>query len=496
MSYLAEDFHYEYFYGLGINLIYPDIISLDNFNQDNLFIGSDREDERAQNMFAIVGLDYKDRYIFDGMYRVDESSLFGADQRSNSYYRVSGAYRISKDLDIDGIQELKVHAAYGTAGQRPGFDWQYDRIGLTNGQLSTNRVKSNADLKPSTTTELEFGLNAEFLNRFKFEGVYSQAKTEDQFMLVDIFAPANEGANRQWQNVGTVEFNTVELSLNSKLIKTDDLNWNLGVRFETTTNEITELNVDPITVGPADGVLFRIQEGEEFGSMFGRDFVRNLDQMSAQLPSGGSISDYAVNSDGVVVVANTIGTTYEAPIILKDEDGTDAFQKIGAQTPDFRMGFTSNFDYKGFSFYMLWDWQKGGDIYNRQGQWLTRDNRNAIVDQAGKAEGDKKSASYYQGLYDTNNDNAFWVEDGSYVKLREASLFYTLKGTQLENVAKGFFESIKFGVTGRNLLTYTNYSGWDPEVQRFDGATQNYYAVDYGVYPNPISYTFSIQVKF
>ena len=492
LSYLAEDYHSESFYGVGYNLIYPGIASLDNFNADDIFIGSSRSDQRANNMFAIVGFDYKDRYILDGMYRIDNSSLFGAENRSNDYFRVSGAYRISKDIELPGVQELKIRGAYGTAGQRPGFSWQYDIINLANGGLSTNRVKENADLRPSTTTELEVGLNVDFLNRFSFEGVYSQAKTEDQFMLVDIFAPANGGANRQWQNVGTVEFNTIELSLESKVIKKENMSWNLGVRFEQTENEITQLDVDPITVGPNGGQMFRIQEGEEFGSMFGRDFVRSLDQMSAQLPTGESISDYVINSDGIVVAANTIGTNLEAPIVLKDADGADAFTKIGAQTPDFRMGFTSNFRYKALSFYALFDWQKGGDIYNRQGQWLTRDNRNAMVDQAGKAEADKKTYSYYQGLYDTNNTNAQWVEDGSYVKLREVSLFYTLKGETMGNI----FDSVKFGVTGRNLFTFTNYSGWDPEVQKYDGATQNYYAIDYGVYPNPTSYTFSIQVKF
>ncbi len=496
LSYLAEDFHYEYFYGFGNNLLYDGIVSLDNFNSDDVSSSSDATDERAQNAFAILGLDYKDRYIFDAMYRIDRSSLFGEENRQNNYYRVSGAYRISKDLEIDKIQELKVHAAYGTAGQRPGFNWQYDQVEIENGVLSTDRTKANPNLKPSTTTELEVGLNASFLDRFNFEGVYSKAKTEDQFMLVDIFAPANSGANKQWQNVGTVEFNTLELSLNTQIIKKEKLNWDVGIRFEKTTNEITELTVDPITVGPNNGQLFRIKEGEEFGAMYGRDFVRTLEQMENQLPDGSTIADYVVNSDGVVVLAGTEGTLDEVPIILRDADGEIAFNKIGAQTPDFRMGITSNLKFNNFNFYMLWDWQNGGDIYNRQGQWLTRDNRSAIVDQAGKAEGTKKVYDYYQGLYDTNNTNAFWVEDGSYVKLREVSLFYTITSEKLKNISEGFFKSIRLGVTGRNLLTFTDYSGWDPEVQRYDADTQNYYAVDFGVYPNPISFNVSVQVKF
>ena len=98
----------------------------------------------------------------------------------------------------------------------------------------------------------------------------SNAETEDQFMYVDIFSPANAGANKQWQNVGTVEFQTLELSLESALVKGSDFNWDLGVRFTSTENEITSLNVDPILVGY--GGYFRIEEGLAFGTMWGEDF--------------------------------------------------------------------------------------------------------------------------------------------------------------------------------------------------------------------------------
>src|SRR5690606_16141425 len=140
LSYLLEDNHYEYFYGQGIDFIYQGVPSLDNFDSSRTFARSDQEDERAQNAFAIIGLDYRDRYIFDAMYRMDGSSLFGENHRWNDYYRVSGAYRISQDFEIPGISEFKVHAALGTAGQRPGFNWQYNAIGLGTGSLSTVRT--------------------------------------------------------------------------------------------------------------------------------------------------------------------------------------------------------------------------------------------------------------------------------------------------------------------------------------------------------------------
>lgn len=496
LSYLLEDNHFESFWAFGQDFIYQGVVSMDNFTSDKTQTSSNLIQERAQNGFGIIGLDYKDRYILDAMYRIDGSSLFGANHRWNDYYRVSGAYRISQDFQIPGITEFKVHAALGTAGQRPGFNWQYNMINISTGSLSRNRIKANPDLRPSTTTELEVGTNLEFLQRFTFEGVYSESTTDDQFMLVDIFAPANEGANRQWQNVGTVEFNSLELSLTSAILDRNDLGWDVGVRFSRNRNEITSLNVDPITVGPGAGVIFRIKEGEEFGAMYGHKFVTTLDQMANQLPEGASIDEFLVNSDGVVVRRDAVGTTDEQAIFLQDEDGARWYGKIGSQNADFNMGFTSNLRYKGFNFYMLWDWKNGGDIYNRQNQWLTRDYRHAMVDQAGVPQAEKKTRAYYQSLYAVNNDMAFWVEDGSYVKLREASLFYTFNGDQLSGVANGFFDSLKLGVTGRNLLTFTDYSGWDPEVQRYDSSTQSYFSVDYGVYPVSRAYNFSVQLKF
>ena len=493
LSYLLEDAHYESFYGSGSNLIYAGVKSLDNFDKANTNISSSYNDQRAKNAFAILGLDYKDRYIFDGMFRMDGSSLFGENHRWNNYYRVSGAYRISKDFDIPGVQELKIHAALGTAGQRPGFSWQYDRISLSGGGLSTQRTQSNPDLLPSETTELEVGLSGRFLNRFNFEGLYSSSETANQFMLVDLFAPANSGQNKKWANIGSVEFKTIELTLGAEVIKQEDFNWNLNFAFSTTKNEITKLDVDPIKVGPSSA--FRIEKGLQFGTMFGRKFVTTLADMSKQLPAGKTIGDYKVNSDGVVVLTSAIGTPNEKAIIL-EHDGVEAYEKIGNSTPDFTLGISSTMKYKNFNFYMLWDIKSGGNIYNQNGQWLTRDNRSAMTDQAGKAEADKKTHSYYQSLYDVNQVNAFWVEDASYTRLREASIFYTFDKNQLKDVANGFFDSIKLGVTGKNLLTFTDYSGFDPEVQTYDGNTQQYYAVDFQSYPVYKSYSLSLTVKF
>ncbi len=496
LSGLAEDRAYEYFSASGNDYLYKDIPSLDNFSKESISIGSNQTAERAQNLFAIASLIYKDRYIFDGLYRKDGSSLFGENERWNDYYRVSGAYRITQDIAIPGIQEMKVNVAHGTAGQRPGFTWQYEMTSLGGGTLSSDRIKGNPDLKPSKTAETEIGLSMQFLDRFSFDGAYSMQTSTDQFMLVNLFSPANAGKNRQWQNVGNLETNTIEFTLNSQIIETQDWNWNLGINFTKTGSEITELNVAKQFVGPNEANMFMLQEGVEFGSMFGYKFVYDLETMAKQLPEGMSISDYSINGDGVVVETATIGTVDEKAFVEVDEEGVAISQQIGNQNANFFMGVISNLSYKNFDFYMLWDYKNGGDIYNRNVQWNTIAGRSAIVDQAGKAEADKKTTTYYQSLYNVNEDMDFWVEDGSFVKLREISLSYTIRQNQLTNFANGFFKEFKLSAIGRNILTFSDYSGWDPEVAVYDGGTQQYFSVDYGSYPNQSAYSFSVQVKF
>ena len=494
LSYLAEDQKYDYYSVTGNDYKFKDLPSLDNFDPAYISASSNQQSERAQNVFAIAGLVFKDRYIIDGLFRRDGSSLFGAENRWNNYYRISAAYRISEDISIPGIQELKINAAKGTSGQRPGFDWQYEQTNLSGGTLSSVRRKGNPFLKPSLTTETEIGLNSSFLNMFNLSLAYSNQVVSEQFMIVNLFSPANAGKSTQWQNVGDLESDTFEATLNASIIKGKDFSWNLGANFAKTTATIKKLNAPEQIVGPGNGLMFLIREGVDFGSMFGRSFVTDLETMQNQLPQGASINDYEVNADGVVVESATIGSSNEKAIIKTDENGSPSFEKIGNQNADFRVGITSTFTYKTLTFYMLWDWKKGGDVYNKNAQWNTIAKRNIIVDQAGKPADQKKTVSYYESLYDTNNNNAFWVEDGSFVKLRELSLSYNIPKSWMKNI--GFFEDIKLSLIGRNLLTFSDYKGWDPEVLSYDGSTQQYFAIDYGVYPIQKSYSLSVQFKF
>ena len=143
---------------------------------------------------------------------------------------------------------------------------------------------------------------------------------------------------------------------------------------------------------------------------------------------------------------------------------------------------------------MLWEWKQGGDLYNRSAQWLTRDDRHGMMDMAGKPENEKKTIQYFKAFYDVNNVNSFWIEDASFLKLREVAVYYDMPREMFANFAKGTFKGIRIGLVGRNLLTISNYSGYDPEVQTTEGT--QFFAYDFMGYPNYRTFSASLELKF
>jgi TonB-linked SusC/RagA family outer membrane protein len=484
-KYQYEQFDFEYFDSYGFDFGYVQTPTLNAFSSENISSSSQQTEIVSENIYGSVFLAYDDTYILDGLLRRDESSLFGPESRTNLYYRASAAVIVSELIDIPAVEFLKIRASQGTSGNRPAFSWQYETFSLSGGSASKSTL-GNKDLKPSTITETEIGIEANF-NRVTTEFIYSQATTKDQFLRVPLLPLS--GFNGQYQNAGTVESNTVEFNTNAQIIRTNDMSWDLRVTWQSSEQEITKLDVPPYFSGP-DG-LYYIAEGETYGAIYGRSFVTSLDQLSNQLTADESIDDYKVNSDGYVVPKGSQGTDEEAAIYVLDEFGSIANTKIGDGRPDWTAGISNTFSYKNLSVYALVDIKHGGDVYNRKSQWLTRDSRNGIMDMTGVPESEKKTFDYFQSFYDVNSNNAYWVEDGGFVKLREVAISYNLTSEQLQPIFGNVVNDVKVSVFGRNLYTWTKYSGYDPEV----GSIRNPYDGT-GAYPNFRNISASIQFKF
>ena len=456
-SYLYEDQQVIFDESIGENLAVEDIRSLDNA-QSNVFIASEKQDIIGHSGFLIADVDYKNKYLFSGLFRREGSSLFGPEKRWHNYYRVSGAYRITEDINLKIFQDLKLRASIGTAGIRPNFTQRFETFNLINGTTTRNTL-GNEFLRPATSNEMEIGVNGTLFKAFDLEVNYVKNTTEDQIILVPLSGAA--GFSGQWRNAGTLEATVYEASINTDFaklfkIKNTDFHWDLKVIFDRVEQTITQLDIPAYNTGPGteQSSLFLIQEGIPFGTMVGEVFATSVEQLADQ--EFVNPADYAINDAGYIVRADQLGTPDEKPYKLVDANGNPLVQTIGDINPDFRMGFANTIEYKGFRLFALVDWKKGGDVYNQSKQYLYGLERHSDLSAYDISAGFYGNDGLQNGLVANNH----FVEDGSFIMLREATLSYTLN--------KGLFgkliENMQFSLIGRNLFTTSDYSGFHPDV--------------------------------
>ncbi len=478
------------------------------------FNGTDKSTNRSdsreetilnQNFFGITTFDINDRYIIDGLVRRDGSSLFGPETRWATYYRVSGAWRVNEDLRIGGIDELRLRASYGTAGLRPRFDDQYEILAVTPGGF-TKQILGNKALKPAHSTELEVGGNLEFGgSRFNIEYTYAKKETKDQILLVDL--PAVAGFSQQWQNTGALESSTHEIALAAQLVNSRSVSWTLNIVGDRTRQVITEWNL-PERLYSFEQMpsAFFLGKGSNLGIIHGNRWIRSFEEVLDNPATANANPDnYMVNEDGYLVLKSAYGTPNERAIkytYCKRESApgvcaeTSQITQIGDANPDFNLSFGTTINYKRFVVSGLLDWSQGGDLYNGTRQWAFQATRDRVQDQAGKEESAKKATPYYAvGFYNGLDPNDFFIESGSYAKLKELSLNYTFVNDQLRKLGLGGLNELRLGVIARNLFTITNYTGLDPEVSGLFGDPFQV-RMDWFQYPQFRTFTAIVEIAF
>lgn len=469
-------------------------------------IGSGSTEVISNGFFFITGWDYKDKYIGDVLVRWDGSSLFGPDERWNNYFRASAAYRLSEEswFNFDSINEFKLRASYGTAGNRPRFSAQYETYGVSGGIVAPANL-GNKNLKPELSTEVELGLDFSLFDKLGFELTYAATTTEDQILRVPL--PGFFGFENQWQNAGTMESKAFEASVNYSVISTRDFSWNTRFLMDRTRQKITDFDLPAYRTQGS----FYIRDNEDYGTMYGDHWITSTSELSADAQP--YADQYQVNDDGLLVWVGSgnsytdgfaknlwgsssteTGHGFGRPIKGTDASGSN-FLRLGRATPDFSWSFSNDIRWKGITAYMLFDAQVGGIIYNNTRGYPYRDNRGAETDQFGKADGAKKSRTYYQDLYNVNATSEWFVEDGTFVKLREVTVRYSFKNSQLVSglgdTFGGWMDRLTVGVIGRNLWTITDYKGFDPEV-----GGSSIFRVDSFSYPNTRNFTGFIEIEF
>jgi TonB-linked SusC/RagA family outer membrane protein len=542
-QFLQQD--YSFRNAQGSQLTVSDVEDLRNVTQTTLTSNTTRQTTTQMTLSGGLRAEYKERYILDGAIRRDGNSTFGPDQRWATYGRLAGAWLVSSESWMEGFSDklnlLKLTANYGTSGLSPSFAAQYETYTIGNGGTLTPATLGNAQLKPQVDKGYELGLEIGAFQKWSLQATYALSNTQDQILEVPLAAA--QGFQNQWQNAGTLQNSTVELSLGFPVFSRGSFDWSGRANFEKTVTTVTKLNVPAYTTGgtlQATENIFRVAEGEKFGTFYGRKFATACSDLPATFAAqcGGAGSNFQRNDDGLIVwtggaatnegyTNNLWNTSLPAaqspfpgyavawghPIVLRDPaTGAGLAVPLGHALPDFRWSVNNNMSYKRLSMYALVDASVGQSVYNQSRGWSYLDFLSKDQDQTGRGTGDVKPASYYYrvgapensgvgGLYDVLGPNNFFTEKASFAKLRELLLTY-----RVGRVAGVGDWTV--GVQGRNLHTWTDYKGFDPEVGLGTSAVRGFAsqsgtfgsgaltAVDAFSFPNLRTFSFSLSTRF
>jgi len=539
----------------GDVLAVPGLRDLDNATE-SFNIGSSSSSVRA--MGAMIGgdLEYKERYIFQTLYRYDGSSLFGEDERWHGYGRASFAWRVAEEPFwpwVDHVNELKLRASVGTAGGRPGFSAQYETVSVGAGGAITGQTLGNRKLKPEYVTETEFGIDAEILGRFGLNLTYARAITKDQ--ILEVPQSVSSGFANQWRNAGTLDGKTWELALTLPLISNPELSWTSRVAWDRTRTYITELHV-PEFFQSVSSSTFKFAPGEQIGTIWGKKFLTSCSELPGDWASQcGPGQEFQHNDEGWIVwvgdgfsweqgvtdnlwqavrpgcvLPGDVGSTnfvgeancvaaggtpntpwgvpelhWGMPIVTRDASASPVLQPIGNTLPDYRITMSHNVSWRRLNVFAMVDRSVGNELFNQELHWSLGDFMVREEEQTGKSVATAKPIGYYWraprpdhssgvgGFYDVLGSNNHTVEDGSYTKLREVSLSYDIG--ELPMVSMGRWS---LTLTGRNLYTWTNFKGWDPEVGSGGGniGSSAITAVAGFQYPPRRTFSFTINSRF
>lgn len=426
--------------------------------------------------FARGNYKFKNRYLLGASFRVDGSSRFSENERYGIFPAVSAGWIISEEKFLNTsniVSFLKLRGSYGRTGNAEIGNFSSlslysssayaDIAGIIASQIGV------PDLRWERTDQLDIGLDFGFLNnRISGEVDYFEKDTRD--LLLNVPLPTTNGFTTITKNIGSMENKGWEFVLNGNIL-TGDLKWTASANISTYTNKVTKL-VAPVP--PGSRTLGRLAVGEPFGQFYGRKYA-GVDP---------------ANGDALYLKAD--GTT--------TNDYTAAVDTIiGNPNPDYYGGFNNRFSYKGFDLDVQIQFVKGPDLYNSAGFFQSVNGDyfdNQTIDQLNywKKPGDITDIPQPR-LYSSNGagKSSRWVQDGSYLRVKTVNLGYNLS----RNIVKrARIETARIFIAAINLFTFTDYKGYDPEVNTTDGVGSLNLGHDFYTPPQAKTISVGINIGF
>ena len=410
---------------------------------------------------------WRDALFLTAALRMDASSTFGADERWQMYPKVAGSYVLSEEEFFpfpEHFNEFRVRAALGYAGNQPPVTAAYARSPRYGTAINIDRlglvplaVGGNPELRPERQREVEAGFDFSALeDRIGFSFTWYDQLTED-LLLSRVFAPST-GVSSILDNVGSLSNTGVELELNTLNLRRDAFRWSSTFIYSKNENRVEELEGDPYTAGYTN----RVQEGQPLGVHYMRAFERDA--------QGNIVYD----DDG-------------NPILHRDEEGTIEPLIVGDPWPDFTASLRNNFEIgDSWRLGVLFDGQFGHELWNQGQRIMDIFGAGPLYDQLLRGEITPAGRTARQNIWE------YYLEDASFIKLREASVRYQVPVSISNRIGAG---GIQLEVLGRNLFTWTDYTGYDPEINMFGLSTVER-GTDFAVYPNSREVSFGVRLNF
>jgi TonB-linked SusC/RagA family outer membrane protein len=406
--------------------------------------------------FSQLNYNYDRTYFASISFRRDGSSRFGENNRYGNFYSVSGSWSVSNEsflADQEWLEELKVRASYGATGNAQIGNFQsraiYSFQFPYNGQTGARPTRlGNPNLTWEIAKKTNIGIDLNVFERFDFTIDAYQRVNED--LLQSVPQPSLTGFSSQIRNIGKVRNRGVEISLSTVNLQ-EGFRWTTDFNIGFNNNEVLELaGGEPILAGSQ-----RIEEGEDLRTWYLRKWA------GVDPETGAPLWERQLTDDEGNVVGTELTSNYNEA----------SRQMLGSATPDFTGGFRNTFEYKGVSLSAFFNFVYGNDVYHSarelfdsDGGYLTY-NYMELEDDWSRWQEPGDDATHPKpvpgGNNNSNSPSSRYLEDGSYLRLKNVRLSYNVPDPWADMMN---LQSARLYVSGDNLVTFTDFSGMDPEV--------------------------------
>lgn len=441
-----------------------------------------------------VQYDYNSKYLLSASIRRDGSSRFGEKNRWGWFPSASLGWRISREdfFPVDSrISDLKLRASYGKTGNFniPNYG-SYALLSANNYVLNGTVVNGQApDTPPNNelswekTGQINAGIDLGiFQDELYFTLDYYTSTTKD--LLLDVPVPYASGYASMLRNVGEVKNNGFEFAVSSRQ-KFNELEWNASLNFSTNKNEVIALGPDQNEIISGRNIT-RI--GEPIGAFFGYNVL-------------GVFKDQA-EIDAYPHLSTTKPGSYKYEDVNKDKQITAADRIIvGNPFPKWMAGFSNNFKYKNFDFSFLIQTVQGQSILNLlktvymiNGEGWANASKDYYINRyiSPAQPGNGYALNRVSPTDNNHQSSSLMVEDASFVRVRNIVFGYTLPNSLIKKL---HLSTARFYISAQNPFTFTNYSGFNPEVSQ-NGSNALQPGIDYGAYPASKTFVFGLNVNF